>query len=666
MKRFFSNRILSIVFMCACALALSTKPLYAIQDGDIVTISYIKDGKYLYLGAFQDMWGNYKVRYNEGVVEECLWKVTVTGNQYSFQNISATSNNNLNVANTKIFQLAATASAFTFEGNNDTYKAEGKLRYGDKKDDFVKENEVGKKEKDATNFIIEKWELEGAGGGEVEGTFAPESLDFGFTPTAINDTKTVTFTLKQGGGGGEGGYYYCVDRVDEVRIPAPTAAKIGKNKRAIELKNIQFTWQNGGKNISKTRCSTLADGEVKEREMLELSWEKSTTEEDTWNLTVTAKGASPTNIVDANGDWIDYTDQIVATFTTEDETTHRVRANIRREAYHLREWPTFEVIVSPTSYTYSKTGGPATFDLSCFHQNGADAIKSDGATKAGEIIRAARVNVTNASTITFVAKSMLDETNVDWLTVESINNGDVTVSASDNSQNTTEREARLVGVITYTDPDDANDTHTETVVIPIKQRVKDGKTTFLPQKGFSNTKLGKNPYTQKEEQMVHTTEKNIYYLPGEEITLRIAETTFNGYYRWYDYQTGGNPQYNAVESDRTTWIISPQGTSINNSNGDTYGIYSTNSECSTTPIIRGWADGKAHTIACDVSNYTDYTTIGEGTQLDTIIEPTLSFRQLFHLRPAQEMAERFKAAAAKQEFVENHKYTAPDASVPLV
>ena len=102
MKRFFSNRILSIVFMCACALALGTKPLYAIQYGDIVTISYIKDGKYLYLGAFQDMWGNYKVRYNEGVVEECLWKVTVTGNQYSFQNISATSNNNLNVANTKI------------------------------------------------------------------------------------------------------------------------------------------------------------------------------------------------------------------------------------------------------------------------------------------------------------------------------------------------------------------------------------------------------------------------------------------------------------------------------------------------------------------------------------------------------------------------------------
>ena len=637
-----------------------------IKDGDIVSIRKSGDINY-FLCASESMWnpGTFNIYLKEIVPTlDYLWIINIDNGQYSFTNLTIASRNiekkhlYVNMSYGGSLSFGSSASVFTLNGTISNNTLEGTLCYNGNR--YMYNYSTTDRLEDASTYIIEKWELEGAGGGEVEGTFESESsLDFGFTPIDINDAKTLTFTLKQGGGGGEGGNYYCVDRVDEVRIPAPTAAKISKNKRAIELKNIQFTWQNSGNNISKTRCSTLADSEVKEREMLELSWEKSTTEEDTWNLTVTAKGASPTNIVDANGDWIDYTDQIVAIFTTEDETTHRVRANIRREAYHLREWPTFEVGVSPTSYTYSKTGGTATFAVSCFHQNGADAIKSDGATKAGEIVRAKRVDVTNASTITFVAKSMLDETNVDWLTVESINNGDVTVSASDNSQNTTEREARLVGVITYIDPDDANDTHTETVVIPIKQRVKDGKTTFLPQKGFSNTEFGKNPYTHTDEQMVHITEKTIYYLPEENITLRIAETTFNGYYRWYDYQTGGNPQYNAVESDRTTWIISPQGTSINYSNGDTYGIYSTNSEGGTIPVIRGWADGKAHIIACDVSNYTDYTTIGEGTQLDTIIEPTLSFRQLFHLRPAQEMAERFKSAAAKQEFVENHKYTAP-------
>ena len=661
MKKRRIIRILLVVLSMVCG---SMSASAQIKEGDIVTISYKDGDTYNYLTLWAgNLPYNYLYELFGGIGNltsptiESLWRVIAVGqNQFAFQSMFDGSVYLRGDAKMSGYMgNAAEGTAFFYNQNKTiTYlNARGYTGYVHLSNGYWSTSTSSSYGKP---LEIEKWELEGTGGGEVEGTFTPQTLDFGFVSTDQNITQTLTFTLKQGGGGGEGGNYYCVDRVDEVRIPAPTAAKISKNKRAIELKNIQFTWQNSGNNISKTRCSTLADSEVKEREMLELSWEKSTAEEDTWNLTVTAKGASPTNIVDANGDWIDYTDQIVATFTTEDETTHRVRANIRREAYHLREWPTFEVTVSPTSYTYSKTGGPATFEVSCIHQNGADAIKSDGATPAGEIIRAAPVNVTNASTITFVAKSMLDETNVDWLTVESINNGEVTVSASDNSQNTTEREARLVGVITYTDPDDANDTHTETVVIPIKQRVKDGTITFLPQKGFSNTEFGKNPYTHADEQMVHTAEKTIYYLPGENITLRIAETTFNGYYRWYDYQTGGNPYYNANPSDQTTWVTHPQGTSINYSDGDTYGIYSTNSQCFTTPVIRGWADGKAHIIACDISNYLDFRNAGTS---DTIIEPTLSFRQLFHLRPAQEMAERFKSAAAKQEFVENHKYTAP-------
>lgn len=651
------RRIIRILLLL---LAFNITPqIYAeIVSNDIVSIKYIGGTTSNYLAANEDALV-IKNKPDEG----CLWKIEIIDNgQYAFQNIKT--NKYLRFDNYQII-LSDSYSYFTAEDINSVSanSIEGRWSYYHYYATYYircytyskKWVTTASKSNDGTLLTIEKWELEGTGGGKVEGKFeSKSSLDFGFTPTDILDTIKLTFKLEPGGGG-EGGNYYCVDRVDEVRIPAPTAAKISKNKRAIELKNIQFTWQSSGKNISKTRCSTLADSEVKEREMLELSWEKSTTE-DTWDLTVTAKGASPTNIVDANGDWIDYTDHIVATFTTEDETTHRVRANIRREAYHLQEWPTFKVEVLPTSYTYSKTGGPATFEVLCVHQNGADVIKSDDKTEAGKIIRAEPDTVTNASTITFVAKSMLDETNVDWLTVESINNGDVTVSASDNSQNKTEREARLVGVITYTDPDDANDTHTETVVIPIKQRVKDGKITFLPQKGFSNTEFGKNPYTHADEQMVHTAEKTIYYLPGEDITLRIAETTFNGYYRWYDYQTGGNPYYNANPSDQTTWVTHPQGTSINYSDGDTYGIYSTNSEGGTIPVIRGWADGKAHIIACDISNYLDFRNAGTS---DTIIEPTLSFRQLFHLRPAQEMAERFKAAAAKQEFVENHKYTAP-------
>ena len=650
MKRFFCNRIFAVAFACACALALSTKPMYAIQDGDIVTISQKEGDTYNYL----TLWTNnlpynfYYLYYGIGNLTtptlESLWKVIEENGQYAFQNMADDSKY---IKGNSTILSATTGTAFMY----DSEKLLKYINYG--YEYYVYFSGTYWEARNGVTYgkplEIEKWELEGAGGGEVEGIFVPDSLNFGFTQTDRNETQ-LTFKLKQG----EGGNYYCVDRVDEVRIPAPTPANIKEKRKAIDLRNIKFAWQSSGTNISKTKCSTLTDSEVKERNMLELSWEKSTTE-DTWNLTVTAIGASPTNLVDANGDWIDYTDQIVATFTTEDETTHYERANIRREAYHLREWPTFEVTVLPTSYIYSKTGGTATFEVKCTHQNGADVIKSNGEKTEWEIVRSAGVNVANVADITFVARNMLDETTAEWLTVESVNNGVVTVSASDNSQNTTEREARLVGVITYTNPDDANDTHTKTIVIPIRQRVKDGQITYLPQMGYANTEFGENPHTGTEEQKVHTAEKTIYYLPEEHITLRIAETSFNGYYRWYDYQTNGNPEYNTKESDRTRWITSPAGEFINNTIGNTYGIYSTNSEGGTIPVIKGWADGKAHIIACDVSNYIDY----DLTRTDTIIEPTLSFRQLFHLRPAQEMAEKFKAAAANKAFLENHKYTAP-------
>ena len=658
MKKRRIIRILLVVLSMVCG---SMSASAQIKDGDIVSISYKDGDTYNYLTLWtKNCPYNYGYELFGGIGNlntpkiESLWRVIAVGqNQFAFQSMfDGSIYLRCDAKYGGYMGNAAEGTAFFYNQNKTiTYLNNGYTRYVYLSNGYWSTSDNPTKSQPLT---IEKWEIAGAGGGEVEGIFDPESLVFDYTPTDINVIKTLTFTLTPNGGGGAGGYYYCVNR-DGVQIDIPAPANIKEKRKAIDLRNIKFAWQSSGTNISKTKCSTLTDSEVKERNMLELSWEKST-KEDTWNLTVTAIGASPTNLVDANGDWIDYTDEIVATFSTvEDETTHRVLANTKREAYHLQEWPTFEVTVLPTSYIFNKVGGQTQFTLTCTHQNGADVIKSNGEPTEWKIVRMEGVNVANVADITFVARNMLDETTAEWLTVESVNNGVVTVSANDNSQNTTEREARLVGVITYTNPDDANDTHTKTIVIPIRQRVKDGQITYLPKMGYANTEFGENPHTGTEEQKVHTAEKTIYYLPEEHITLRIAETSFNGYYRWYDYQTNGNPEYNTKESDRTSWIKRPAGDFINNTIGNTYGIYSTNSDGGTIPVISGWADGKAHIIACDVSNYIDY----DLTRTDTIIEPTLSFRQLFHLRPAKEMAEKFKEAAANKAFLENHKYTAP-------
>ena len=640
MKKRRIIRILLVVLSMVCGRMSASAQ---IKDGDIVTISYLYNQTTpRYMAAVYKN-NSYVVAHSEEKNDFCYWIVRINNTgQWSFTNVGMINIENrtdtcLHMSGSSYPSafLDNSGSLFTFVGTNSGKSAMGELyytngcrlyqyTYGTYTTWYADTDDRNY----VTNLIIEKIGDDGGDeGGNLTGEFEPKSETFGFAKTAAEAEikDNITFTINQ--------------------------------KGTIDLSSISFAWQSSGTKSSKTICSNVEDDVVKERELLSLNWVK--TADNTWNITVRAVGSSPMNLKDANDKWIDYTDYIVATFLDTKDSTHRVRIPVVRESYHKVEWPRFVASASPTNYTYNRPGGQATFNLSCIHKKGVDFIKSDGKTKAGNIVQVAETNVTAATQITFKAKSVVDETEVDWLTVESINDGKLTVSATDNSQNGVKRYARLVGEFSYTDPNDATDTHTATVEIAITQNAKDGDIVFLPQMGYANTEFGKNPIRQTDEQAVHTAEKTIYYLPDEDITLRIAERSFNAYYRWYDYETRGNPQYNAVESDRTSWATQPTGTLINNTNGDTYGIYRevvNNSEevVGDVPVIKGWADGKAHIIACDVSNYKDYK-----ISADTIIEPTLSYRQLFHLRPAQEMAERFKAAAAKKEFLETHYYTAP-------
>ena len=661
MKKGRIIRILLVVLSILCGSEI----VYAIERDNIITICYVttdrNDNKtYNYLAATAN--SNMNTVENKTAPDVyCLWKVGTSGTQYSFQNLGDPTKylkmtatwENKNKLSIKL-QTATTGSSFTLKDSKLSYMAtdndntaECYLRYSGTWQGSTRSN-------DNTSLTIEEWERKDVAGG-LKGEFLSSYETFGLAQTDTRESKTIQFKITREVAQS---YYYCLNRPD-VKIDITPSGNVDSSSE-IDLQLLNFGWlSNSGRTTSRTTCSNFEDDVVKDRDLLSVSFTEHDELVNTWNVTVTAVGSSPMNLKDINDNWIDYSDELVASFRDADDpiqTTHKASTIVKREAYHRKEWPIFPVNASPTSYTFGKYMDEATIEFSCWHQHGADIIKSDDQTKAGEDVLVGEENVTNTTNITFTAKSMVDETTVDWLKVKSINNGKLIISATDNSLNGTKRYARLVGVFTYTNPNDATDTHTKTIEIPITQNFKDGTMTFTPQKGYANTEFGKNPYTNEDEQQVHIAEKTIYYLPGENITLRIAETSFNTYYRWYDYQTGGNPQYNAIASDRTTWATQPAGTLINNSEGDTYGIYITGEEGKTIPVIKGWADGKEHIIACDISNYTDYSVTNDG---NTIKEPTLSFRQLFHLRPAQEMAEKFKAAAAKDEFVENHSYTAP-------
>ena len=179
-------------------------------------------------------------------------------------------------------------------------------------------------------------------------------------------------------------------------------------------------------------------------------------------------------------------------------------------------------------------------------------------------------------------------------------------------------------------------------------------------------------------QNVHTVERTIYYTGNEtSVPLTLAETNFFGYMRWYDYATDGGEDItwvnnaspsgsggNFIEIEGTTKHLGWFGWNRSNTTGNPVadggkgGVLSDSENSNETPTINisGWTGSR--TIACDVSHYLDYTVTRINENIVGVTEPRLSYRQLFHFKPASEMADKFKALEA-DEYLEEYTYTAP-------
>lgn len=644
-----------VVLIALLMLVCGNGSVFAqIKSGDTITISYqVTDrngnvtSNYLYANgtSISD-----KTTYDES----CLWKITISGTNYSFQNVKTPTYNlyTSRSGSTYNLTLGNNASSFVFNGSNVNNVAQGTLSYTYNNGStryirFSNNNFQMSNTNNSNSLTIEKWTRKVVPGG-LSGEFTSIGDPFGLATTDSRATKTVQFTITRTAAED---YLYCVNR-PSVEIVQSTSV----DNSSIDVEAINFVWSSSNNAISKTTCANYEDETVMSRNLLQVSHAENTTKDNTWDVTVTALGSSPMDLKNGDGDWINYTDNIVASFREKNdaqETTYRVNTAVERKAYHKEVLPAFVVNASPDDVTLPKTEQTFDIQFTVTHQRGVELYLPDG-HREETIYEIDQTPVTTSTTKTFALKNLHDETAATWVRItSSSNDGKVYLAAEANTTGIM-RTARLVGTFIYTNPDDATDTHTDVVEVYIVQNAKDGAIKFFHQKGVANTEFGTNPYTSEVEQLVHVAEKTLYYLPGDQIQLDLPERDFRGYKRWYDYQTGGNPQYNAIESDRTTWSTSPLGDNINSTNGDSYGIYDVdNNRGANNPKIIGWADGKAHIIACDVSNYTDYK-----VSADTIIEPTLSYRQLFYLKPAKEIADKFQNLAA-DKYLEEYYYTAP-------
>lgn len=665
-----------------------------IQDGDIITIS--SNNYYLAVNANNNAITTVSME-NTNLTTAILWKVKISNNQYSFTSVAASETGKsvgLARSNTSL-ALAATPSAFQFGTNgfvnnvpNETtgrlyYKMGNQyyyIRYQSQTNGVGSWNLLRKNNTNATDngtlLTLEKWVKKEEKGG-LTGAFSSPAMHFelatdedenedGISDDAANQTVTLQFTVTRTPAQT---YYYCVPRQGE----SYSTIELGTSTpdEPIALEQISFQWESNKQAILYAQAGTYDNPEaITNRQCLQVTSEAvAGAANPTFNVTLTPIGSSPMNMKDDAGNWIDLTDNLVASYGEQDDqndNTYRTNLFILRHSYHKVPLPAFVITPTPVSYTFGRLKATTNITFECTHQHGYEVYSP--ADKLVHTERPLHEQLTLGSAIDranktakaeFSFQNQQDLTAVNWVAQtagSSLANNTLSITAQENTTGMN-RQARLVCKVSY--ECDVNGMYEDNVTIQLRQRAKDGAITLQPNHGYANQVFGKNPYNDTEEQQVHTAEQTIYYLPNDEIDLILPEAQFMGYKRWYDYETGANPVWNLNESDRTTWHVAPAGTNINNSYGDSHGIYSTTNTNTTNPILYGWTDGAAHIMACDVSNYKDYEIrYNDAGDIVTIVEPTLSYRQLWHIRPASEMADRF-AELEEGEYLEVHNYMAP-------
>lgn len=153
----------------------------------------------------------------------------------------------------------------------------------------------------------------------------------------------------------------------------------------------------------------------------------------------------------------------------------------------------------------------------------------------------------------------------------------------------------------------------------------------------------------------------VYYMKTNEtrtltMPLASANNRLKGYSRWYDYELDS---MSSVVAGMTYTKPANSTTTIHYTN---YGVINyqetPGGEVQIQPEASIKFNGTAIKIACDVSNYGDFQIVKRGSNLSSVVEPTLSYRVIFDIRPASEIAAKINTSTP----YENYDFIAPAGS----
>ena len=669
-----------------------------LTSGDIVTIAYDYWGAgYRYLEASTD-----GIRTAKVASDKCFWEIGITENNseyfYTFKSLATNRYLGIKDNGNQNYSMILSDAPTSYRQSEPDNNAERAYLYG--KFYYTAANNVTvylNWEGDNYHFqtwwshpnYIEKWNKEGAdtpGGG-----FYPETL---IVPYASNDSEAqaqkqdVTFTIPETAVVS----YQCVNRPDEI---------IGGGQNEVhegDITGFRLYWESSNTTTSEIKQSNYytpnpSDGYVLPAEgtdVLTLTADAGTGTK-THTFTITPVGKSPMNLrTNTNNriQWVNYADRVVAEYQYKGKTVKQTMRVIRN-SYHEEALPPLTFHVNPTMFTFGADAETVNITVVPIHQHGSviyDVNHNVFMTEYEPHDPAYPEQLTLTSETD--GWEITTDDGADWLS-HTVNTNSIAITAQALGSGQSDRAATFTGTFKREKADGNGHDHEESFTIQLAQR-SDAGIQF-----------------EKKNQEVHTATRTIYYLPGEQIELRLAESNFFGYMRWYDYHTGKAPNYNFGNNDptygdydyATSWYTTPRGannqpfTPINTpqsaategAEGRSWGLYAINhyhggilnegtENSNNTPVLNGWnynytkgatysteqskrAAGY-HAIACDVSAYTDYVITTEGGVVKSIEEPTLSYRQLFDLRPAGEMADKF-AALEGDRYLEEYHYQAP-------
>lgn len=670
-----------------------------LTDGDIVTIAYDYWGNgYRYLEASTD-----GIRTAKVASDKCFWEIGITKNNseyfYTFKSLATDRYLGIKDNGNQNYSMILSDAPTSYRQSEPNNSAERAYLYG--KFYYTAANNVTvflNWEGDNYHFqtwwshtnYIEKWNKEGAdapGGG-----FYPETLIF---PYASNDSEAqaqeqeVIFTIPETAVVS----YQCINRPDEI---------IGGGHNVVDegdITEFHLYWESSNTTTSEIKLSNYytpnpSDGYVLPDEgtdVLTLKEGASAGTNKTHTFTITPVGKSPMNLrTNTNNriQWVNYADRVVAEYKYKGNTVKQTM-RVVRNSYHEEQLPPLTFHINPTMFTFGAKEETVNITVVPIHQHGSVIYDVNQNVFMTEYENPAYPELLSLTSPTDGWVITTDD-GADWLS-HTVNDNSITITAEALGNGQSDRTATFTGTFKRENAGSGHE-HQESFTIQLAQR-SDAGIQF-----------------NKKNQEVHTATRTIYYLPEDRIELRLAESNFFGYMRWYDYHTGKAPNYNFGNNDptygnynyATSWYTTPRGannqpfTPINtpasaateSAEGRSWGLYAINhhhggilnegtENSNNIPVLNGWnytytkeqtysteqakrAAGY-HTIACDVSAYTDYviTKDDETGLVASITEPTLSYRQLFDLRPAGEMADTLASRTSRGVYLEEYHYQAP-------